>query len=279
MNSIPRRGVLALGLGTLASLSGCLGFSTSRETSESFERSFPAADVATLQVLNPVGGVTVVADDGDEVRVRVVKRVRGEGISLDDVVVSMPLDDGELAIETVLPDRAPARFQTASATITVTVPTGDAGPAVQSIASVVGEISLSGTRGDTVVRGDVGDIAASNVDGYLSLSTQVGTVTANDVTGLDRATTEVGDLKVDLLGLRGDVEAGTDVGDVVVGVRDDLLLDVLAESNGRVDSDLSLSELVADGNRLTGRLNGGGHRLHAYSDVGDVSLRALRSTA
>jgi hypothetical protein len=123
MNSIPRRGVLALGLGSLASLSGCLGFSTSRETNESFERSFPAADVATLQVLTPVGGVTV------------------------------------------------------------------------------------------------------------------------------------------------------------VGVRDDLLLDVLAESTGRVGSDLSPSELVADRNRLTGRLNGGGHRLHAYSDVGDVSLRALRSTA
>jgi hypothetical protein len=100
-------------------------------------------------------------------------------------------------------------------------------------------------------------------------------VTASDVTGLDRATTAVGDLKVDLLGVRGDVETGTEVGDVVVGVSDALLLDVFAETGGRVDSDLALSDRVAERSRLTGRLNGGGHRLHAFSDVGDVSLRAL----
>lgn len=275
MHTIPRRGALALGIGAFASLSGCLGFDTTSEQSESVERSFPAADVATLQVVNPVGDVTVVADTIKEVRVRVVKRVRGDGIGLDDVVVAMPLEDGELAIETVLPEPQSVRLETASATITVTVPAGETGPEVRSLASYVGDVTLSGTHGDTVVQSDVGDLSASNVDGYLSLSTRVGTVTANDVTGLDRATTEVGDLKVDLLGLRGDVEAGTNVGDVVVGVRDDLLLDVLAETNGRVDSDLALSEEVADRNRLTGRQNGGGNRLHAYSDVGDVSLRAL----
>jgi len=264
-----------LGLGTLASLAGCLGFSPGRDASESFERTFDAGDVSSLQVTNPVGRVTVVAEDVEDIRVRVVKRARGGQAVLDDIDVRMDVDDGELAVETILPDPEFSRFESASVRLTVTVPTGDAGPELRSVVSLVGTISLSGTRGDTVVRGDVGDLSASNVDGYLSLSMRVGTVTVSGVTGLDRATTEVGDLKVDLLGVRGDVDVGTDVGEVVVGVRDDLLLDVLAESNGRVDSDLLLTEQVADRNRVTGRLNGGGHQLHAYSDVGDVSLRSL----
>lgn len=272
MNTLSRRSALALGL---ASLSGCLGFTNSGGSSESFERTFAAAEVATLQVTNPVGGVSVVADDVDEVRVRVVKRARGEQLDLEDIDVAIDLEDGDLDIETTLPEPAPPRFENASVKITVTVPAGDTGPDVQSLVSLVGDISLSGTRGDTVVRGDVGNISASDVDGYLSLSGRVGELTASSVTGLDRATTEVGDVKVDLLGVREDVEVGTDVGSVVVGVNEALELDVLAESGSRVDSELQLEQAESSRKRVSGKLNGGGHRLHVFSDVGDVALRSL----
>lgn len=75
----------------------------------------------------------------------------------------------------------------------------------------------------------MGDISATRIDGYLSLTSNVGTVTASDVAGLDEASTEVGDLKVELRALRRNVDIGTDVGDVVVGVAEELDLEVIAE--------------------------------------------------
>lgn len=276
MNQITRRGALALGLAGVASLSGCLGRGLfDGEASESFERGFDAATVDSVRVVNPVGHVTVVAEDIEFVRARVETRARSRDL-LDDIAVTIELVDGGLTVETSLPEPATPTFESASATVRVVVPSDDTAPVIDAVASVVGDITLSGTNGNTIARTEVGDVAATRVDGYLTLGSKVGTVTASEVTGLDEAATEVGDLKVELRSLRRDVDIGTEVGDVVIGVGEELDLDVFAESQGRVDSDLPLVNLEASRQRLSGRLNAGGHRLRAYSDVGDVSLRTLR---
>jgi hypothetical protein len=53
-------------------------------------------------------------------------------------------------------------------------------------------------------------------------------------------------------------------------------LDVMAESDGGVDSDLPLTGVQSARGRFSGRRNAGGHRLHVFSDMGDVSLRTIR---
>lgn len=276
MNNITRRGALGIGVAGVASLSGCLGRGLfDGEAGESFERGFDAATVDSVSVVNPVGDVTVVAEDVEFVRARVETRARSREL-LDDVAVTIELANGALTVETALPEPATPTFESASAAVRVVVPTDDTAPAIDAVALLVGDITLSGTHGDTIARTEVGNVSATRAEGYLTLGSKVGTVTASEVTGLDEAATEVGDLKVELRGLRRDVAVGTEVGDVVVGVAEELDLDVLAESRGRVDSDLPLVDLEASRQRLSGRLNAGGHRLRAYSDVGDVSLRALR---
>lgn len=275
MNQGTRRGALALGLAGVASLSGCLGRGLfGGEASESFDRDFDAATVDSVSVVNPVGDVTVVAEDIEYVGARVETRARNREL-LDDVAVTIELVNGALTIETALPEPARPTFESASAAVRVVVPSDDTAPAIDAIASVVGDITLSGTQGNTIARTEVGDVSATRVEGYLTLGSKVGTVTASEVAGLDEAATEVGDLKVELRGLRRNVAVGTEIGDVFVGVAEELDLDVFAESRGRVDSDLPLVDLEASRQRLSGRLNAGGYRLHAYSDVGDVSLRAL----
>lgn len=266
----------------ISALSGCLSWSsfTGPEVTEVVEGSFASPEVREVRITNAVGDVTVVAQGTGGVDARVLKRsARGQS-GLDDLTVRMAVEDGVLRIETEIDRRAFLSSETTPTTdVTVTVPERGPGPVVSSIVSDIGTVTLLGTRGDTVVRTDIGEIVASGVDGYLSLSSEVGTVLASDVTGLDSVRTDLGDVKVDLLGLRGDVDIGTDVGSVTVGVADDLDLDLLAETNGTLDSNLPLIDGRTVGSRLTGRIGAGGHRLHAFSDLGDVSLRSIPSGA
>ncbi|AEN06271.1 hypothetical protein [Halolamina sp.] len=103
-------------------------------------------------------------------------------------------------------------------------------------------------------------------------------VTVSDVTGLNRATTEVGDVKTDLIGLRGGVDIGSEVGAVGGGVGDTLSRSAVAESGIGADSALLLEILVDDWRPLSGRFNSGGRCLWPQSDVAEVSLPALRWT-
>lgn len=265
-------------IAAIGALSGCLSWRsfTVSEATEVVEGSFASTEVRDVRITNAVGDVTVVAQGTGGVDARVRKR-SGRGQSgLDDVSVRMAVEDGVLRVETEIDRGAFLSSQTTPTTdVTVTVPGSGPGPAVSSVGSDIGTVTLLGTRGDAVVRTDVGEIVASGVDGYLTLSSRVGTVLASDVAGLDSVHTDVGDIKVDLLGLRGDVDIGTDVGSVTVGVADDLDLDLLAETNGSLDSNLPLINGRTVGSRLTGRIGAGGHRLHAFSDLGDVSLRSI----
>jgi hypothetical protein len=100
-------------------------------------------------------------------------------------------------------------------------------------------------------------------------------VTATDVTGIDRAVTDMGAVAVDVRGIRRDADVGTDWGEAIVRVGDNLDLDLRAEANGAVDCDLPLTSRTGDGRLVAGRLNRGGHRLRVFSELGEVSVRRL----
>jgi hypothetical protein len=271
-----------VGAGTLAvvgSLAGCLGrgFSRQGEVTEAVTETFAPADVRELQVINAIGDVTVRALDTDGVDVRVLKRSVAGVQGLDDITVRIGVENGVLTVATSLADDTRWLTRSSPGTdVSITVPRGSTGPVISSVGSQLGDVSLFDTRGDTVARTELGDVTAARVDGYLTLESELGTILASDVRGLDRVHTALGEIKVDLLGLRTDVEIGTELGEVVVGVAETLDLDVMAESDGGVDSDLPLTGVESALGRFSGRLNAGGHRLHVFSDLGDVSLRTIR---
>jgi len=271
-----RRTYIGAGAAVLAGLAGCVGSFTRGEASELVEGTFDPADVRELRVVNAIGDVTVVGRDTDTVTASVLKRSTDGSRGLDDIDVSIALDGDVLAVETSIEDGARWFTRSSPTTdVTVAVPLGEAGPVVRSVSSRLGDVDLLDTRGDTRASTELGDVTASGVDGYLTLRTELGDVLASDVTGIDGVFTELGDVKVDLLGLRADVDVGTELGSLVVGVADDLDLDLEARAVSAVSSDLTLADVRGDGGLLTGRLNAGGHRLRVESELGDVFLRSI----
>lgn len=278
--SLSRRAFVGTGaLVAVGSLSGCLTRWPSQrgEVTETVTGTFAPTEVQELQVANAIGDVTVRAVDTDEIGVRVLKRSVAGARGLEDIAVRIAVESGVLTVETSLADDVTWFTRSSPGTdVSITVPQGTAGPIVSSVASRLGNVSLFDTRGDTIARTNLGDVTAARVDGYLTLESELGTILASDVAGLDRVRTELGRIKVDLAGLRTDIEIGTQMGDVVVGIADTLDLDVIAESNAGVDSDLPLTGVQSGRGRYSGRLNAGGSRVHVFSDVGDVSLRTIR---
>jgi hypothetical protein len=278
--STTRRALLGAGATiAAASLAGCLGGFAGGRLSASEEWSFDAATVRSVEVHNAVGSVVVAAADTARVGVRATRRARSQA-ALGDITVAADVTDGVLVVTaTVIADTERFDRESAHSDLEITVPRGTAGPVITAVGSEFGEVTLTDTRGDTLVRTAFGRISASRVDGYLSLRSEAGEITATDVTGLDEVRSGAGDVEVDLLGLRGDVDVGTAVGRVTVGVADDLDLDLLAEADGALNSDLVLADASSGVRRLAGRLNAGGPRLHVSTGLGDVSLRAIRRDA
>lgn len=264
---------------TLGTLSGCLArgiFGTDEESTETVERSFPAPDVETVRVTNDIGNVTIAATGTGDVDVSVQKRARNGQDGLDGIEVDIALEDGALTVETAIENTNWFTQSGPHTDVSITVPEEKHAPAIESVESDIGNVRLLGTRGDTTVRTKLGEVTASGVDGYLSLTSELGTILASDATGLRKVHTELGDVKADLMGLRDDVDISTELGSIVLGVADDLDLNVVVETTGTIDSNLPLTDGQTASHRLTGRQNEGGHRLHVVSELGEVSLRSIQ---
>ncbi|WP_276260707.1 hypothetical protein [Haloglomus litoreum] len=272
-----RRTFLGAGaLAAAAALAGCTVRGVpAGETSRRRDWTFPAAEVDVVRVDSDVGDVTVVGRETDTVDVTAVARSWNGQRGLDRVDVTATVREGTLTVVSTVDGGPVDTPRTPRADVTVVVPAGTGGPDVDTVRTGAGEVTLTDTRGDTAVEAVAGAIVANRVDGYLSLRASAGRIEAADVTGLDEARTDLGRVQVELLGARGDVEISSGMGEVVVGVADDLDLDVLAEAEGRVSSDLDLTGGRARRDRVEGRLNDGGHRLHAVSEAGRVALRRI----
>lgn len=276
--TLNRRTMLGLGA-TLAaaSLSGCLGgFSVEDRVSERLTDSFDPAAVSTVRVTNDVGDVTVAGADVDQIAVEVVTESGDGQAGLDRITVENSLANGALTVAARIDDDRASGTDSESATIRVRVPRDATSPTLASVDATVGDIRISDTGGDTVVRSGVGDVDVRDVDGYVSVRSGVGDVRAVRVTGLDGVTSEVGDVTVDLLGIRRDVDITTLAGEIDVSVANDLDFDLVAETSSRIDSDLELTSRSGSATLLAGRQNRGGHRLRVRSDVGRIAFRTVR---
>lgn len=264
-----RRFIGAGALALVAGLAGCSSFSV--RSSQSVEESVPAAGVERVRVTNAVGHVSVVGRDTDRIEYRAVKRVRGDDADFDRLTVTAARNDGLFELTGGYSGSASVFEDRGSIELELTVPSE---LVVEAVTLDVGDVSLRDTTGDTLVRVGVGGIEARGVDGFLDLTTQTGDIEATDIAGLDRASTDIGDVAVELRQLRGDVDVHADVGRVAVRVRSDLDLDIELTGSS-VESDLVLGDERRERDRITGRLNAGGHRLRVGVDVGEATVRAL----
>lgn len=265
----------------LATLAGCLGRGVvggldTQRVSESTASSLPATEVRDVRVDNSVGDVSVRAVDTDTVDVAFLKRSRDGQRGLDAITTRTELrDDGVLVVSTAVPDHDWTAESVPTVDVTVTLPTGPAAPTLSAVETVLGDIDVRDTRGDARLTTELGSIRAIRIEGFLTLRSEAGDIAVSDVTGIDGASTDLGRLTLDLLGMRGDVDVDTDLGEIDLRVADDLDLDLDAAGSA-VDSDLLLFDRRAGVGRLSGRLNAGGRRLRVSSNLGSVSVRSLR---
>ncbi len=78
-----------------------------------------------------------------------------------------------------------------------------------------------------------------------------------------------------MLGVRDDIETSSDIGDVTLGIADDLDLDIVAETDGSLDTTSLVTDDRTERSRRTGRLNAGETRLRTVSNLGDIPLRSI----
>lgn len=261
-----------LGSGALAlagALAGCTTFEM--RSSETTRETVDAAGIDRVRVSNAVGHVTVLGDDTDQIQYRAEKRLRGDDSDFDRLTVTAARSDGVFELVGGFSGSASIFEDRGSIELEVTVPHD---LVVEAVDVDVGDVTLLETSGDTVVHVGVGSIDARDVDGYLDLSTQTGDVDATGVTGLDHVSTDIGDVTVEVRGLRRDVDVTADIGEVDVRVVDALDLD-LEVRGSRAESDLPLTDELRRRDRISGRLNAGGHRLRVTSDIGEARVRRL----
>lgn len=281
-STLSRRGALAAGAAVLSvALAGCTGrfpgvVNDGSVTTESSTSVHSVRGVDAIEIEHRIGDVTVRGGDTDAVRLDVVKRSRRGQRGFEEVTVVPKTDHGTLRF--VTQDSRPADVEDHEATVvdlTFTVPMGAGAPSVTEVSTLVGDVVLRDTRGDAVVATNVGDVVVSDVDGFCSLYADIGNVRATGVTGVDTASTDTGDIVVELGEVRNDVILGADIGDIDVSVAAGLGLDVRAASDVRVRSTLPVDVTTETRRSLEGRLHGGGYLLHAFTGLGEVTLRPL----
>lgn len=276
-----RRALTAGGALLAAFLAGCSGrmagfVGGGSVLTDSATSTHSVRGVDAIELEHEIGDVVVRGGDVDVVRLDVVKRSTRGQAGLDEVAVVVTDDRGTLRV--VTHDSRPARVAEIDATVvdlTVTVPRGADAPAVSEVSTRVGDVDLRDTHGDVVVAATVGNLTVARVDGFCSLYTDIGNIEATDVAGVDTASADNGVIAVEVRDVRADTIIGSGLGDVDVWVAPDLEIDVRAESDVRVRSSLAVDASTESRRYLEGQLNGGGHRLHVFTGLGEVSLRAL----
>lgn len=298
-----RRRVLA-GTGAVAAgtLAGCGTIVTLSTVQRRIDRTVAIGDAATAAVTNPLGDITVTADDRSDVLIEGEKRA-GSQAELDDLTVETDREDGRLTISardgdeslvgrrwldlrvTVPTSLSLARAEATQGDVQVTGCRGGPDAATEQgdvvLRDVQGDCSAESSQGDVTVQtvaGAVtastkqGDVTASAVEGIVGATSRQGDVTVVETGGVERATTDQGDVVAEVTTLAGDATVRTRQGDVTARLASDLDATVTAETT---TGEVTVTGLPLRGTeqRVTGTLGAGTHDLTVRSTSGDVTLR------
>lgn len=284
---LTRRRLLA-GAATVgaAGLAGCTSFVQVDGTERTVERSFPAADVASVRVADAVDDVEVTATDASAVRARATAQVVGQD-SLSASALDTDLSDGVLSVSTArLGSTAPWPGQV---DLEVAVPRGVTVEAVSTadgdiaaggvdgpatFGSGDGDVAVEGLSGSVTIRTDDGDVSVGSVDGRVSAITSDGDIAVGAPESVGTIRTDDGDVvaAVPRLGSAASVQSAD--GDVVVTFGDALDADIEATTGDGTVIAAGLDTVdVSTGTAVTGQVGSGGPELTIHTDDGDVTLR------
>jgi hypothetical protein len=263
---------------------------------ETVTQSFPVDGPPRIVVEMFNGSIDVVTDNGNTVKIDVLKR--GGGISqrdaeddLQNVEVTMTQDGDTIRVVAKRVDQR-VDIGNSGASAKLRVPEGT----ILDLRSSNGSIASAGAVGDAKAQTSNGPIDIRSARGQLDLATSNGPVTINGGSGLLNVETSNGyvDITADNVvvngrtsngGLRfaGSLAAGrsemrTSNGGIVVTLPADAQFVVDARtSNGKIDSDFAVTSQDFSDNHLRGAVgNDPGTTLDLHTSNGGIDLRRSR---
>ncbi len=270
----------------------------SAQAVETLEKSFEVAGTPRIVVTNEDGRTEVRAHQDPRVLVSVVKEVLRaesdeEALRLaQEVRVRIDQQGDRIEVQTSYPEtdwsfsrdaevlvhidiRAPARsdldVSTADGELTVTGFEGNLRLSTEdgdlSVSDCSGIARVSAEDGDVIVRGFEGDLDAGIEDGDLKLEGKLGRLTADAEDGDIDVRLQTGAL------MTADWRLEAADGGIRMQVPEGFAADLDVDTNdGSIDIDLPSTAAELSEGKLTGAMNGGGHRLVIRTEDGSVRL-------
>lgn len=270
----------------------------SAQAVETLENSFEVSGTPRIVVTNEDGRTELRAHQDPRVLVSVVKEVlRAESDEearrlADGVRVRIEQQGDRIEVQTSYPEtdwsffrdaevlvhidvRAPAKsdldVSTADGRLTVTGFEGNLRLSTEdgdlSVSDCSGIARVSAEDGDVIVRGFDGDVDAGIEDGDLRVEGKLGRLTADAEDGDIDVRLERGAL------MTGDWRLEAADGGIRMLVPEGFAADLDVDTNdGSIDIDLPSTAAELSEGRMTGAMNGGGHRLVIRTEDGSVRL-------
>jgi hypothetical protein len=268
------------------------------QTVETIEKSFAVQGAPRIVVTNEDGRTELRSHGESRVLVSVVKevlRARSDEDArrlADRVEVRIGQEGDRIEVQTVYPKNDWSFWGHSEVLVHINI----LAPAKSDldVSTADGELKVSGFEGDLRLSTEDGDLSVSACSGVARVSAEDGDVTVRDFQGDVDAGIEDGDLRVEgkLGRLSADAEDGdVDVrlaegsvmtadwrveaadGGVKIQVPEGFAADLDVDTHdGSIDIDLPATAADMSEGKLTGSMNGGGHRLVIRTEDGSVRL-------
>jgi len=268
------------------------------QTVETIEKSFDVRGTPQIVVTNEDGRTELRSHGESRVQVSVVKevlRARSDEDArrlADRVEVRIGQVGDRIEVQTLYPENDWNFFRDAEVLVHINI----LAPARSDldVSTEDGRLTVSGFEGDLRLSTEDGDLSVSACSGVARVSAEDGDVSVRDFQGDVDAGIEDGDLRVE--GKLGRLSADAEDGDVDVrlavgsvmtadwrveaadgGVRiqvpEGFAADLDVDTHdGSIDIDLPATAAEMSEGKLTGSMNGGGHRLVIRTEDGSVRL-------
>ena len=141
-----------------------------------------------------------------------------------------------------------------------------------------GDLFVSDTSGELIVRGDDGELDIDDVRGAVDVRTDDGDLRLGGILTVVRASTDDGDLDIRAepgSRMEQDWSLHSDDGGVLLTLPEDFAADLTVLAD---DGDIEIEPAITmqgrvSRNRISGELNGGGYELRVTTDDGRVTIR------
>ncbi len=270
----------------------------SAQAVETLEKSFEVPGTPRIVVSNEDGRTEIRAHQDRRVLVSVVKEVLRAGSDeearrlADGVRVRVEQQGDRIEVQTSYPESDWSFFRDAEVLVHIDVRAPSKSDLDVSTAD--GELTVTGFEGNLRLSTEDGDLSVSDCSGIARVSAEDGDVVVRSFEGDVDAGIEDGDLRVE--GKLGRLTADAEDGDIDVRLETGALMtadwrleaadgeirmmvpegfaaDLDVDTNdGSIDIDLPSTAAELSEGRLSGAMNGGGHRLVIRTQDGSVRL-------